>query len=71
MTTDGLTALREQLGAEPPASLERLEDTALADLAQAVRAARRHQAAELQKAGDQALGHIPWVFRGPIKKLLG
>ena len=40
-------------------------------LADSVQAARRRQAAELAAAGEQALGHVPRLLRGPIRKIVG
>jgi hypothetical protein len=67
---EGLSALEEQLGARPPAGLRKLDDAHLTDLAEAVRDARRRQAAELKAAGDQAFRHIPRLLRGPIRRIL-
>jgi len=67
----GLQALEAQLGAPPPDGLRRLSQDQLEELADAVRGARRRQAAELAAAGDQAFGQIPWVLRKPIRKLMG
>lgn len=67
----GLQALEGQLGASPPAGLRRLSQAQLEELADAVRGAQRRQAAELAAAGDQAFGHIPWLLRKPIRKLMG
>jgi hypothetical protein len=68
---DGYHALATQLRDAPPESLAKLDEAQLTDLAGAVRDARRRQAVELAAAGDQAFGHIPWLLRGPIRKLLG
>jgi hypothetical protein len=68
---DGFQALARQLRDAPPESLAQLEEAQLTDLADAVRDARRRQAAELAAAGDKAFGHIPRLLRGPIRKFLG
>jgi hypothetical protein len=67
----GLQALEAQLGRSAPAGLRRLRQDQLQDLADAVRGARRRQAAELARAGDQAFAQIPWLLRKPIRKLMG
>lgn len=67
---DGLKALEGELRATVPAGLRALGDDQLADLADAVRGARRRQAQALQAAGDQALGHIPKLLRLPLRKAL-
>ena len=71
MAEDGFQALATQLRDDPPESLAKLDDAQLADLAGAVRDARRRQAVELDAAGEKAFGHIPRLLRGPIRKLLG
>jgi hypothetical protein len=71
MATDGLRMLESQLGARPPEGLTRLSQPQLRELATALSGARRRQAAELKAAGDKALGHIPWLLRGPVRKVLG
>ncbi len=71
MATKGIQALEAQLQGPVPGALQDLEDRHLRDLADAIRDARRRQAAELQAAGDQALNHIPRLLRLPIRKALG
>lgn len=71
MTQAGFEALEAQLGAAPPPGLRNLEEQQLQDLADAVRDARRRQAAALAQAGDKAFQHIPKLLRGPIRKVLG
>jgi hypothetical protein len=68
---DGFRALEQELRAPPPEGLKRLSDGELLDLAGAVKDARLLQAAAMQRAGEQALGNIPRLLRGPIRKLLG
>ena len=69
MSDGGLQALEGELRASVPAGLHVLSDAQLADLADAVRGARRRQAEALKAAGDQAFQHIPRLLRGPIRKL--
>jgi hypothetical protein len=67
----GVETLREQLRADPPAGVAALAEADLQHLAEAVRAARHRQAAELDRAGEQALRLIPRILRGPIRKVVG
>jgi hypothetical protein len=62
--------LEEQLRAAPPPAILELDDEHLRDLAAAVQQSRRRQAAELARAGDKALGLIPRVLRGPVRRML-
>lgn len=63
--------LEKELGTPPPAALGELRDDDVRRLAEAVRQARRQQAKELGAAADRALGHIPRLLRGPIRKVMG
>jgi hypothetical protein len=62
-------AIERELAASPPASVGRLAPEQLDDLAWAVRDAKHRQAAALAAAGEQALGLIPRILRGPIRRL--
>ncbi len=66
-----MDALREQLGAELPAGFSRLAAKDLHDLAQALEEVRHAQTAELRAAGERAYAQIPWLLRGPIRKIMG
>ena len=68
---EALRTLESQLRVKPPKGLSSLSAKELEDLNGAVRDARHHQAAELQAAGEKAFGHIPWLLRGPIRKVMG
>ena len=68
---DAFTELSDQLRGDTPAALRELSEAELADLAAAVAAARHRQAAALAEAGDRALGHIPRLLRGPVKRIFG
>jgi hypothetical protein len=68
---EALRALEAQLGARAPRGVAALTARELQDLADAVRQARHEQATELQAAGERALGHIPWLLRKPIQKVMG
>lgn len=71
MARAGAGALRRELGGDPPPGIAALSDAQLGELAGAIHAAQRRQAAELQAAGDKALGLIPRVLRIPIKRMFG
>ena len=71
MGEEAIAELATQLRADPPPALAALRPEDLKDLTDAVRDARRRQAAELAAAGEQAYGHIPRLLRGPIRKVLG
>jgi hypothetical protein len=62
--------LAEQVG-ELPKGIEALPDEHRHDLADAVRAARHRQAAELAKAGDESLRFVPAPLRPAIRKAMG
>lgn len=64
-------ALSQQLGQPPPPALRELTEQQLRALARAVEDARHRQAASLQEAGDRALGRIPRLLRGPVRKAVG
>jgi hypothetical protein len=71
MGEEAFADLAAQLRADPPEALAALRPEELADLTDAIRDARRRQAADLQAAGDKAYGHIPRLLRGPIRKIVG
>jgi hypothetical protein len=71
LADEGLKALRAQLGDGLPDGLEQLDGDDLTDLAQAVADTRRRQRAALAAAGDRALGMIPRLLRGPIRRIVG
>jgi hypothetical protein len=68
---DAFDALRAQLGRAAPQALRELSDDELTDLSNAIRAARRRQSKALADAGERALGHIPRLLRGPVRKIVG
>jgi hypothetical protein len=67
---EAMDALQEQLGAKPPGSLSRLSEEEIADLVEALQAAKQAQAVELRTAGEKAYAQIPWLLRGPIRKIM-
>jgi hypothetical protein len=68
---EALEALEAQLRAKPPPGISRLAEDQLRDLAAAITEARRLQAAELRDAGEKAYSQIPWLLRGPVRKIMG
>jgi hypothetical protein len=66
----GLAALEAELGSAPGAGLARLEAGELEDLVSAVREARRRQATEIDAAANRALGFVPRLLRGPIRRVV-
>ena len=66
-----MDALRDALQDEPPPGCAALDEGDLADLAEAIEAARQRQRAELHAAIDTAYGHVPRLLRGPLRKVLG
>ena len=71
MPGDPFEALRAQLGGTAPEGLRELDDTQLADLTAAVRAARQRELSELAQAEERALKHIPRLLRGPVRRIVG
>ncbi len=61
--------LKKELRAEPPASLETLEPKEIQRLAEAVRAARKKQQADMATAMESALKHVPALLRGTVRKI--
>lgn len=70
MSEDHGAALRKELSGKPLPDLSPLAAEDLKALTEAVRRARRNQQAALQRAFEAALGHIPALLRGPVKKIL-
>jgi hypothetical protein len=68
---DAFNTLRLQLGPGTPDGLRTLEDTELLHLVSALTDARRRQAKALADAGERALGQIPRLLRGPVRKIVG
>jgi hypothetical protein len=72
MGSDASGALARELQARPPAGvLDTLDDAELRALTEMIHAARRRQSAALRAAGDEALGHLPRLVRGAIKRVAG
>jgi hypothetical protein len=63
--------LRTLLGADPPASVQALDEPTRADLASVIVQARKRQAMDLRAAYAATLKHVPFPVRGIVKKVLG
>ncbi|MFI5760725.1 hypothetical protein ACIA8F_07235 [Streptomyces sp. NPDC051563] len=57
-------------GVRPPASFEELAAGELARLAEALKAERARQAEGLNRAAEEALGLVPALARGAVRKVL-
>jgi hypothetical protein len=68
---DALSALSARLGAAAPEGLAGLSEDERHDLMTAVDDARRRQSLALGEAGERALGHIPRLLRGPVRRIVG
>jgi hypothetical protein len=67
----GATALEGELGTEPPSGLvEVLSPDQLQTLADSLGTAKRRQSQALDRAIKDALGHVPFVFRGAVELVL-
>jgi hypothetical protein len=65
------SALRSELGAEPPRGLvEVLTFEEVLVLAHSLEAAKRRQSKALDVAIQDALGHVPFIFRGAVELVL-
>jgi hypothetical protein len=65
-----LRTLIEALGGGVLPSLEALDARELDTLTAAVREARRTQQRQLTQAMEAALGHLPALLRGPVRRIL-
>lgn len=66
-----IRALKKELGDTPPPGVQLLSEEHLQDLAAAIRDAGHRQAVALEEAGERALGRIPRLLRGPVRKVAG
>jgi hypothetical protein len=63
--------LRTLLGADPPASVQALDEATRADLASVIAQARKRQVMDLKAAYTATLKHVPFPVRGIVKRVLG
>jgi len=69
MAPDRLHAVRAQYGDPLPEGLDALSEDELADLASALAEAREEQSVAVDAAIDQALSHLPWLVRRPVRMI--
>jgi hypothetical protein len=62
-------ALVKELGGKTPPPLDALTPAEIGTLAELLRSARHNQQQQLNHAFEAALGHIPLLLRGPIRKI--
>ena len=65
-----LAALSKELGGKTLPDLQALSGAEIASITESLRRARHNQEQQLQRAFDAALGHIPLLLRGPVRKIL-
>ncbi|MFC4001867.1 hypothetical protein ACFS2C_14110 [Prauserella oleivorans] len=65
------STLAEQIEGLLPDSIEALDEEHKQVLADALRQARRRQAAALEAAAEDSLSHIPFFLRGAVRKAAG
>ncbi|MBK1789246.1 hypothetical protein [Prauserella cavernicola] len=63
--------LAEQLGSPLPPGIEALAEEHKEALGDALRQARRRQAAALSSAAEESLSHVPFLLRGAVRKAAG
>lgn len=66
----GAERLRSALGGSLPPSAKALADEEALDLADSIKAARRRQSDALTDSAEQALGFIPKLLRGTVRKIV-
>ncbi|ASR34443.1 hypothetical protein BAY61_04930 [Prauserella marina] len=64
-------SLAEQLGGALPEGIDALDEEHKQVLGDALRAARRRQAAALSAAAEESLSHVPFLLRGAVRKAAG
>ena len=62
--------LAQELGATLPARLNELSDSELGLLTDAVKRLKKQQDADLSKALEGTLSHVPALLRGAVRKIL-
>ncbi|WP_375487419.1 hypothetical protein [uncultured Jatrophihabitans sp.] len=69
-TSEPAGRLRALLADEPPATVLALPDPSLTALADLLEESRRRQEADMGRAFNAALKHVPFPVRGIVKKVL-
>ncbi|MCK5770972.1 hypothetical protein [Algiphilus sp.] len=67
---DGRKALRRAIDDEPPPGVDALDDASAQALATLIEDSRRAQQRQLQDALERALGYLPRLLRGPVRRVL-
>ena len=70
MASPKKNALADALGAPLPAGLGSLSTLQLEQLTAALASAKTRQRAALEQSTEAALGHIPMLLRGAVRKVL-
>ncbi|HZR37326.1 MAG TPA: hypothetical protein VFA75_18295 [Nevskia sp.] len=70
MSDTHTAALSRELGGKPLPDLGALEPGEIDALTRTLRGARRNQQQQLQRALEAALGHVPVLLRGAVRKIL-
>jgi hypothetical protein len=70
MALDNRAVLAQELGGQPPQDIAVLKADEIGVLVAALQHARRRQKDQLRQAMEQALGHLPLLLRGPVRKIL-
>ncbi|MCX5383024.1 hypothetical protein [Streptomyces sp. NBC_00083] len=70
MSNEALSRLSTELGAVPPPAVTDLTEDQLDYLAGALSAERERRAAGLGEAAEAALGLVPALARGPVRRIL-
>ncbi len=70
MSQDARRVLKPELGGSVPDGLDALTAEEATGFAAILRAARRRQSQELERAVEQALDIVPRLLRGTIRKML-
>lgn len=65
-----ISETQAELGLADATALAELSPAQLAWLRDAARDARKREQASLDAAVDRALGHVPWLLRGAVKRIL-
>jgi hypothetical protein len=68
--TDADDRLCALLGADPPESVQTLDDDTRRELADLIADSRKRQAKSLEEAFTATLKHVPFPVRGIVKKVL-